>query len=161
MQDEVTAVEIPHPGISRGVETRPHMRLWHGIRRPANWLQLVRFGVVGGSGFVVNLVVYAVCVHAVGIDYRVSSVLAWLVAVANNFLLNRHWTFDAAAGSARLQGARFFVVSLAAEGLSLVLLTVFVQSAGMAKVPAQAAAVAVAMPLNFLGNKLWSFREQG
>jgi putative flippase GtrA len=29
---------------------------------------------------------------------------------------------------------------------------------GMAKVPAQAIAIAAATPLNFLGNKLWSFR---
>jgi dolichol-phosphate mannosyltransferase len=130
------------------------------MRRPENWLQLVRFGVVGVSGFVVNLAVYAACVHVVGVEYRVSSVVAWAVAVANNFVLNRHWTFDAAAGSVRLQGARFFVVSLAAEALSLVLLTVFVQSAGIAKVEAQALAVALSMPLNFLGNKLWSFRAR-
>jgi putative flippase GtrA len=158
MQKEATAVEMPRPSVSGDAEPGPHVRLWHGMRRPANWLQLVRFGVVGGTGFVVNLAVYAVCVHAIGVDYRVANVLAWLVAVANNFLLNRHWTFDAAAGSARLQGVRFFVVSLAAEACSLGLLTAFVEGAGMAKVPAQALAVGVAMPLNFLGNKLWSFR---
>ena len=43
------------------VDIRPHVRLLHGMRRPENWLQLVRFGLVGGVGFVVNLVVYAVC----------------------------------------------------------------------------------------------------
>ena len=77
------------------VEIRPHIRLLHGMRRPANWLQLVRFGLVGGVGFVVNLAVYALCVHGVGIDYHVATVVAWLVAVLNNFVLNRHWTFDA------------------------------------------------------------------
>ena len=40
------------------------MRLLHGMRRPANWLQLVRFGLVGGVGFVVNLAVYALFVHS-------------------------------------------------------------------------------------------------
>jgi len=131
------------------------------MRRPANWLQLVRFGIVGGSGFMVNLAVYALCVHAFGVDYRASSVVAWLIAVLNNFLLNRHWTFDATAGSVRFQAIRFFVVSLVAEAFSLVLLTVLVESAGVAKVPAQALAVAASMPLNFLGNKLWSFRASG
>jgi putative flippase GtrA len=161
MQEEATAVEMPRPGISTGAQARAHARLLHGMRKPANWLQLVRFGVVGGSGFVVNIAVYALCVHGVGIDYQVSSVLAWLVAVLNNFVLNRHWTFDAAAGSARLQGLRFFVVSLVAEGFSLALLTAFVEGAGIEKVAAQALAVAAVMPLNFLGNKLWSFRERG
>jgi putative flippase GtrA len=147
MPEEATAVEI-----------RPHVRLLHGMRRPANWLQLVRFGLVGGVGFVVNVGVYTLFVHAVGLDYRLANIVAWLVAVLNNFVLNRHWTFDARGGHARAQAIRFLLVSLVAEAVSLALLTVLVEGAGVAKVPAQAIAVAGSMPLNFLGNKLWSFR---
>jgi putative flippase GtrA len=150
MREETTAVEM-----------QPHIRLLQGMRRPANWLQLVRFGIVGGVGFVVNLAVYTLCVHPLGIDYHIAAVAAWLIAVANNFVLNRHWTFDARGDLARFQAARFLVVSLVAFGFSLLLLTVLVESAGVAKVPAQALAVAAAMPLNFLGNKLWSFRRRG
>jgi dolichol-phosphate mannosyltransferase len=130
------------------------------MRRPANWLQLVRFGLVGGTGFVINVGVYALCVHALAINYRVAFVLAWLVAVTNNFLLNRHWTFDAAAGNARFQAVRFFAVSVTAAAFSFLLLTAFVELAGLAKVPAEALAVAAATPLNFLGNKLWSFSRR-
>jgi putative flippase GtrA len=147
MREDATAVEI-----------RPHMRLLHGMRRPANWLQLIRFGLVGGVGFVVNLVVYALAVHSVGVDYRVASVVAWLVAVLNNFVLNRYWTFDARDGRAHFQAMRFLVVSLVAEAFSLALLTLLVEGGGVPKIPAQALAVAASMPLNFLGNKLWSFR---
>jgi putative flippase GtrA len=146
------------PEEASAVELRPHVRLLHGMRRPANWLQLVRFAFVGGVGFLVNLAVYALFVHSVGVDYRMASVLAWLVAVLNNFILNRHWTFDAREGRAHAQAMRFFLVSLLAEVVSLVLLTLLVEGAGLAKVPAQALAVAASMPLNFLGNKLWSFR---
>jgi putative flippase GtrA len=140
------------------VELRPHMRLWHGMRRPANWLQLIRFGLVGGVGFIVNVGVYALMVHGASVDYRAANVVAWLVAVMNNFVLNRHWTFDARDGAAHFQAARFLIVSLVAEVVSLLLLTLFVESAGIDKVAAQAMAVAVSMPLNFLGNKLWTFR---
>jgi putative flippase GtrA len=146
------------PEDATAVEIRPHVRLLHGMRRPANWLQLVRFGLVGGVGFAVNLAVYALFVHPVGVDYRVASVAAWLVAVVNNFVLNRHWTFDARDGRAHFQAIRFLMVSLVAEAFSLLLLTLFVQGVGIDKVPAQALAVAASMPLNFLGNKLWSFR---
>ncbi|HWX97080.1 MAG TPA: GtrA family protein [Solirubrobacteraceae bacterium] len=149
MPEDVTAVEM-----------RPHLRLLHGMRRPANWLQLVRFGLVGGVGFAVNLAVYALCVHVVGLDYHVAAVAAWLVAVMNNFILNRHWTFDASDGRVHFQAMRFLAVSLVAFGVSLLLLTLFVEAAGIAKVPAQALAVATSMPLNFLGNKLWSFRSE-
>jgi putative flippase GtrA len=147
MREEATAVEI-----------RPHARLLHGMRRPANWLQLVQFGLVGGVGFAVNLAVYALFVHSVGVDYHVASAIAWLVAVINNFVLNRHWTFDARDGQAHFQALRFLLVSLVAFAFSQLLLTLFVESGGIAKVPAQALAVAASTPLNFLGNKLWSFR---
>jgi len=147
MREEATAVDI-----------RPHARLLHGMRRPANWLQLVQFGLVGGVGFAVNLAIYALFVHSVGVDYHVASAIAWLVAVINNFVLNRHWTFDARDGQAHFQALRFLLVSLVAFAFSQLLLTLFVESGSIAKVPAQALAVAASTPLNFLGNKLWSFR---
>src|SRR5271154_1239991 len=142
MREEATAVEI-----------RPHVRLLHGMRRPSNWLQLVRFGLVGGIGFIVNVAVYTLFVHSVGVDYRLANIAAWLIAVINNFVLNRHWTFDARDGRARAQAIRFLLVSLVAEAFSLALLTLLVEGASLAKVPAQALAVAASMPLNFLGNK--------
>jgi putative flippase GtrA len=153
-----TAVDVRPGSAAQGATPRPHMRLLHGMRRPANWLQLIRFAMVGGVGFVLNLAVYALCVHLLSVPYQVAAVIAWLVAVLNNFVLNRHWTFDASAGRVRFQAIRFFVVSLIAFGFGLVLLTVLVEQGGLAKVPAQALAVAASTPLNFLGNKLWSFR---
>lgn len=147
MREEATAVEL-----------RPHVRLLHGMRRPANWLQLVRFGLVGAVGYVVNVAVYALLVHQAGMDYHLASAAGWFVAVLNNFLLNRRFTFDAGAGQVHFQALRFFVVSLVAFGFSQLVLTVLVEGAGTGKVLAQAIAVAASTPLNFLGNKLWSFR---
>src|SRR3954447_20051271 len=132
-------------------------RVRRGLRHPPNWMQLVRFGLVGASGYVVNLVIYSICVHPLGIDYRLSAAIAWLVALGNNFLWNRHWTFKAGDGHAGHQGARFVVVSVLAFGLNLIVLQGLV-GAGLAKVPAQALAVLAATPANFLGNRLWTFR---
>jgi putative flippase GtrA len=160
MRDDASAVDIHARRLPAAVHIRPHVRFWHGLRRPENWLQLVRFGVVGVVGFVINLAVYTLCVHSFGIDYHAAAVMSWLVAVANNFVLNRHWTFDAGDGRAHFQAMRFVVVSLVALGVSQLLLTAFVEGAGIAKVAAQALAVAASMPLNFLGNKLWSFRSE-
>jgi dolichol-phosphate mannosyltransferase len=146
-EELITAVELPF-----------RTRVRHGMRRTHNWLQLVRFGAVGVSGYVVNLGVFALCVHLLGIDYRVSSVIAFLVSVANNFWLNRRWTFDARGEHAIFQGARFFAISVCAFAFTYVLLIGLVSGAGMGKLPAQALAVVAATPLSFLGQKLWSFR---
>jgi putative flippase GtrA len=161
MPDDATVVDVPRASTPASVEIRPHIRLLHGMRRPANWLQLIRFAIVGGSGFVVNLAVYALCVHALDVPYQGAAVVAWLLAVTNNFVLNRHWTFAARAGSVRFQAIRFFLVSLVAFAFGLLLLTLLVEGGGVAKVPAQALAVAASTPLNFIGNKLWSFRHRG
>jgi dolichol-phosphate mannosyltransferase len=135
-----------------------HVRVRHGVRRPHNWLQFVRFGAVGATGYAVNLGVFALCVHALGIDYRVSAVLAFVVSVTNNFWWNRHWTFGAKQDHPMVQGARFFAVSLLAFGFSYLILVGLVSGVGLSKVLAQAIAIAAATPLNFVGQKLWSFR---
>src|SRR2546421_11340062 len=137
-----------------------HVRVRHGLRRPHNWMQLVRFTCVGASGYVVNLAVFAASVHLLGIDYRLAAVLAFLVAVTNNFTFNRHWTFDARDGHAGFQAARFFAVSVAAFLFSLAMLELLVGGLGVHKVLAQAIAIVTATPLNFVGNKLWSFRAR-
>ncbi len=133
-------------------------RLHAGLRKPSNWLQLVRFALVGASGYVVNLVVFALLVHAAAIDYKIAATCAFLVALSNNFVWNRQWTFRARDGHAGFQAARFCVVSLAAFGFNLLVLFALVEALGVSEVPAQAVAIAAATPLNFIGNKLWSFR---
>ncbi|HLM51644.1 MAG TPA: GtrA family protein [Solirubrobacteraceae bacterium] len=127
-----------------------------GLRRTANWLQLVRFGLVGASGFVVNLAVYTLALPVV--DYRVAASLAFVIALANNFGWNRHWTFRAADGHAGFQAARFVAVSLAAFAVNLMVLQLLVDGIDLPEIPAQVMAVLAATPVNFVGNKLWSFR---
>ncbi len=140
------------------VELPFRVRVRHGVRRTHNWLQLIRFAAVGASGYVVNLAVFAICVHALAIDYRISAVLAFLVSVGNNFWWNRHWTFAAKDAHPLDQGARFFAVSLLTFGFTYVVLVALVSSTGMEKVIAQAIAIAAGTPLSFIGQKLWSFR---
>ena len=135
-----------------------HVRIRAGVRQADNWLQLIRFVTVGASGYVVNLGVYAAGVHLLGLDYRISAVIAWIVSVLNNFWLNRHWTFDAKHEHPIFQGARFVAVSLVAFGFSYAVLIGLVDGTGMNKVLAQAIAIAAGTPLSFLGQKLWSFR---
>jgi putative flippase GtrA len=133
-----------------------HRRVRHGLRRRHNWFQLVRFGLVGTSGYVVNIGVYSALLAA-GLHYRGAATGAWVVAVLNNFWWNRHWTFAAGEGHAGFQALRFFVVSFVAFLVSLGILTLLVESTSIPKVPAQLIAVTAVTPLNFLGNKLWSF----
>ena len=132
-------------------------RIHLGTRKPANWLQLFKFGLVGVSGYAVNLFVFALLAEGLGVHHIPAAIGAFCIAVTNNFWWNRHWTFRAGDGHAAFQAARFFTVSLLALGVNLVVLELLVSSADVAEIPAQAAAVAISMPVNFIGNKLWTF----
>ena len=131
-------------------------RMGAALRRRNNWEQLVKFCVVGATGYVVNLAVYSLLVGLFEIHYIPAAVCSFLVAVTNNYFWNRHWTFRAQRGHVAYQGARFLVVSTLALGANLVVLHLLV-TAGLGEIPAQAIAIVLVTPINFVGNKLWSF----
>jgi putative flippase GtrA len=135
------------------------LRVRQGMRRRHNWLQLVKFCLVGGSGYVVNLVVFALVLWAFGLHHLLAATIAFAIAVANNFWWNRHWTFAARGERARFQAPRFFAVSIGAFVVQAAMLELLVVGASVPEVVAQAVSVAAAMPLNFVGNKMWSFAE--
>jgi dolichol-phosphate mannosyltransferase len=131
-------------------------RIGLGARQSANWVQLLRFGLVGASGYVINLGVFALLTGILSLHHALAAVGAFVVAVSSNFYWNRHWTFRASNGHAGFQAARFFTVSVAGLLVNLLVLEALI-SAGMGELPSQAIAVATAMPFNFVGNKLWTF----
>jgi dolichol-phosphate mannosyltransferase len=150
MTDESEAVAAQRPPAM-------HVRVRAGLRKPHNWLQLVKFCVVGASGYVVNLCVFALAVEVFGVHHLVGATAAFTVAVLNNFWWNRYWTFHARHQRPGFQVTRFFAVSIAAFVFAASLLELLVSVAGVADVLAQAISIAAATPLNFVGNKMWSF----
>jgi putative flippase GtrA len=131
-------------------------RTAQALRHPHNWIQLAKFGVVGLTGYVINLAVYAALL---GSGAHVAAAISFVVAAASNYWWNRHWTFALEKSHIGIQGARFFVVSLVAFGVNQLWLVVFIDLLHWRKVLSQAIAIILVTPLNFLGNKLWSFRR--
>lgn len=132
-------------------------RLGVAARSRASWWQLVKFGIVGGSGYLINLAVFSLLRGDLGIHQALAAIGAFCVAVTSNFAWNRYWTFAATDGHAGFQAARFFAVSVGALAINLIVLEALVLGTSLGDLTAQAIAVAVAMPFNFLGNKLWTF----
>jgi len=137
----------------------PRRRVSAALGSRRNWVQLAKFCTVGAVGYVVNLAVYDTLIHA-GVHYLAAATCSFLVAVTSNYTWNRLWTFRDRRAGVAAQGARFFVVSLASLVANLVVLDVLV-ALGAGKLVGQAIAIVLVMPLNFLGNKLWSFRRPG
>ena len=134
-------------------------RLVASLLSVRNWQQLGKFCVVGALGYLINLAVYDALLHE-GLHYLVAATCSFLVAVTSNYTWNRVWTFRELRGHVGVQGMRFFVVSLAALAANLFVLHLLIAHGGLGKLPAQAVAIVVVTPLNFVGNKLWSFRRR-
>jgi putative flippase GtrA len=146
------------PAVDPNAVTRRRDRAGRALRARHNWYQLAKFCAVGASGYAVNLAVFTALLHGAGLHYRLAAVGSFAVAVTNNYTWNRLWTFRGQRGHVAYQGMRFFVVSFVALCANLVVLSVLV-SLGFDEVLAQAIAIILVTPLNFVGNKLWSFRR--
>lgn len=134
-------------------------RLNHALRQRSNWEQLAKFCAVGASGYLVNLIVYVALLDGADLHYRMAATGSFLVAVTNNYLWNRLWTFRHDRGHFGHQGLRFLLISVIVYVGNLAILTVLVE-VGLGKIVAQAIAIVMVTPANFIGNKLWSFRSR-
>ncbi len=142
--------------------------------------QFVRFLVVGGTGFVVNLAAFQMLLWVVGgpqdvfwrppgiaasvRNYHVFAIAAFVVANTSNYVLNRYWTFKSAGITHwRSEYGPFLIVGAVAQGVGLLLLTAFLHPQSPVRIgselAAQAATILLVTPVNFAGNKLWTFRE--
>jgi len=140
-----------------GTDAQTGSRAGRALRARHNWVQLAKFCTVGGSGYVVNLGIYAFALDALGLQYYIAATISFLVAVVNNYLWNRAWTFREERGHFGYQGFRFFVVSTAVYAANILLLSLLI-ALGLGEIVSQACAIVLVTPINFIGNKLWSFR---
>ncbi len=95
-------------------------------------------------------------VHIESLDYRLAGLLAGLLALVNNFLLNRQWTFRAVHGHVGRQAASCAIISAVFFAAQLTILHVLV-TVGVPDVPAEALSILAVVPGNFLAQRRYSF----
>ena len=145
---------------SWAARTRHHTK--RAVRRGAPELRtLIKFTLVGGSGFILNLAVFS-AVEKAGAHYLIAATCAFLVAVGNNFHWNRRWTFDAVGDAAiHRQAQRFLIVSVVGYFIGIGILTLLIDAATFLHLVAQTAQLIIVTPIGFLGNRLWTFAAPG
>lgn len=139
-----------------------HSATGHGLksRLQRAGRQFVKYCLVGATGMVLNLAVYAFMLKVAGSHYMACATVSFTVAATNNFLLNKYWTFGNPAGAVFYQMSRFIIVSVSSLGLNLALLTLLLEELQVGnRIIAQAIAISLVTVFNFTGNKMWSFRR--
>jgi len=120
--------------------------------------QFVKFGIVGASGFVVNLAAFSVFNKITHWPFWLDFSVAFMLGGISNYTFNRVWTFRSSGHPGR-EGAQFLTVSLMALLLGDAVswfLKGPMQVAGNHRV--WFAATVSGMFLNFFVNKYWTFR---
>lgn len=118
--------------------------------------EIMRFGVVGASGVVVNNAVLYALHGLLGWSLIPSSVLAVEAAIVNNFVWNDLWTFSERTKTS-YRFLRFNLVSLGGLVVNTAVLAALVTFAGVHYLIANLIAIGVAMGWNFAANARWTW----
>jgi putative flippase GtrA len=118
--------------------------------------QAGRYVLVGIGGYCVQVGCFAALRHALGMPAVPAAVIAGLLALLNNFLWNRHWTFDAAHANAVRQAAFFSGISALFFATQVLVLRLLIDI-GVPDVAAEAASVVAVVPMNFAAQRRLTF----
>jgi dolichol-phosphate mannosyltransferase len=124
--------------------------------------QFVKFGLVGASGFIVNLALFTVLQrvvpdHAATLPYMAIYSVAFLSGGVSNYFLNRAWTFRS-TGHVGREGLSFMTVSVLALIVGLTVSAAVAPWLGRGHKTWFVSTVA-GIVVNFFVNKYWTFRS--
>ncbi|MBQ2896354.1 MAG: GtrA family protein [Oscillospiraceae bacterium] len=122
--------------------------------------QFMKFGMVGVSNTLISLGCYYALVYF-GVNYLLANAVGFVVSVCNSYFWNSRFVFK---DKKEQSGLRAFFKVFCSYGvsfcLSSVLMFVFVQLLGISEYLAPILRLAFTIPLNFVMNKLWAFKEK-
>ncbi len=122
--------------------------------------RFLKFGSVGALGTVTNLLIYSTLIF-LNINYNIASVSAFVVAVTQNFVLNKRWTFSDHDVSIKHRFVKYFALSFFSFLLSLLILNLVIYLFGtdkMIQIVAQILGIIGAMVTNFIGSHIVVFK---
>ncbi|AEP86817.1 GtrA family protein [Bacillus spizizenii] len=118
---------------------------------------LIRFGTVGVGNTLIDFCVFFL-LTALQVPYLIAQVCSYTSGIANSYIWNRIWTFEVKKKADKQEMIRFIAVNLAASGMTFLLLF-GLQKAGLSLLISKLIATVGGMVINFIGNRLWVFRD--
>ena len=118
--------------------------------------EFILFALVGVSNTVINFIVYTILVYF-SMPYLIANVIGYGVGMINSFLLNKYFVFQKKEGDSSVF-IKFVFVNLITVTVHSILLYVLVSIFGWHKIYSQAFVTIITLVLNYLGNKLWTFK---
>jgi putative flippase GtrA len=137
--------------------------------------RFLKFAAVGAIGTIVDFAVYNVLNLFVGLAPVVSQAISFSIAVINNFLWNRHWTYpDSRTKAVHHQMAQFILINIGGLLIRTPIIAglenpigVFAGKMGIPNTTAiiighnaaLAAAIGIVMLWNYFANRYWTYND--
>lgn len=133
--------------------------LWkrHGVR-------FMKFGLVGGSGVIVNQGTLLILKEWLSLDYKLAGVIAIELSILTNFILNHFWTWRdrpvRGAGAFFLRMAKYNFSMIGTAALNWLILWGLTEHAGVVYWLSNLFGIGLVIILNYMIHHFWTFREK-
>lgn len=127
-----------------------------------DFIQFVKFGLVGVSNTIISYIIYIISIYA-GFDMLIANFLGFIISVFNSFYWNNKFVFKKQKGQQRsiIKSLLKTYMSYALTGICLnsILLIILVNYIQISKYIAPIIILFITIPINFILNKLWAFKN--
>ena len=122
--------------------------------------QFIKFGLVGVSNTLISLGIYYLMVW-LGCHYLIANIVGFIVSVINSFFWNSKFVFKDKEEDSKVKSFVKMTLSYGSTFiLSNVLMFLFIDIIGWSKYIAPILCLFVTIPINFLLNKIWAFKDK-
>ncbi|PWS27384.1 glycosyl transferase family 2 [Pedobacter yonginense] len=122
-------------------------------------LRILKFGLTGLFGMAIDFGATWLFKEKIKVNKYVANAIGFSLAVTNNYLINRIWTFQSTNAHWGTEFSKFLVVSLIGLGLNTIIIYLFHQRKNGANFyVAKFFAIIIVFVWNFLANMLFTFK---
>ena len=118
--------------------------------------QILKFGLVGGTAFVIDYVLLYFCTEFLHIHYLISSIISFTVSVIFNYILSIKWIFDVKKKQDVKDFVIFIILSVIGLGINSLIMYVMVEKFGVYYMLSKIVSTAVVMVYNFITRKIFA-----
>lgn len=118
--------------------------------------QILKFGFVGGTAFLIDYGVLYLLTEFLGIHYLISSMLSFTASVIYNYILSISWVFETKKGrSKKHEFLVFLVLSVIGLGINQAIMWLAVEQLHIYYMLSKIGATAIVMVYNFITRKMF------